>query len=1177
MEATSPAPNPAEAATGASISEPAERAAQPVAAGAAVGPEQPVLPAPTVSKVGDEPESPPVVAPPTPAVPKVPSGARNESGPKPEPAQESRPAAPAQPAAPDRFAATAYMPLRRSLRPRRAKAAPAAPVAKPPTPAPSSPSPRRAREAQRAAPSRKRKSHHGKRLPPVRKQRFVGLKNQGATCYINCIVQSMFHLPRFRELVDTVDADPQQHPVTHALQRVFRGLLVSRLAVSTRSLTAALKLDANLQQDVHEYLCLVLTRMETELKGTPAADTVTKMFNGMVENRLEYVGINKEGSAKQQVCPQLSLRVKGCQGLKDALEQYASPERIQHRVDGHKDMVQVDKRTVFVSFPPVLPLSLNRFEYDKSKQKACKIHQRFSFPTSIDLDRLTSESAEPPPDGVAGPSAATRASSRDDTDVGPHVLHSIFVHAGSAESGHYKVYIRPDARLSQEEDNEDAKAGSGPGELRDDGTWYCFDDDNVSKVSYDEAVLKAFGKGKIEKQADASDDPAAAAAQGGGSRNNNRGKTAYMLIYARASEAAYTPTFSEETRRKIERMEMARERHAAAAVQAQKKAAIAASLKRMACDGCGKNLSKRGIRKDGSIAYRACRTEGCSGSGSSASMRKKRRRIREGKTAANSDISDSDSPAPNARLSLTEIRDAVNKALKDSGGSYSLVQRLAKILAEESKRIEAEKHAETNATVKSSVAPVTMGEERGGGYSRSLRRRKSRDQIAAEEDRMRKYKEQCKQLTTPQPNRLFCADRLMSTWSRKPQTPIAEHRRFLLSSWMGQSDSVKHKYKVMCARFRDLDSQGKGRVREAMDEHKRFVSEVPDAFDERCRERVRSKARKRTTTRKRKARSPRGPKSPRKNRRKVDVAQDQTENGDALASAVQARRSRQERARDRAMRKSAAMAQAFIVETVGAARKTTASKETIVEKAADAASSAKPGRLTCPCCGHAFSTERTLRRHLLGDTPKCRRESPPMDDAKRAELLKDAYELVKPYRRGSRAKKQVAKSPPAVRAPSKPTPVAAPETAPVVVPDVAPVVVPEMASQTTPKNVIMDVVNTTPENAPSTRPEMPKAPPKAVPEPVALATAPVLASEDEKQRSGSVQTPCAVVAPDLSAQLATDPQLLQDAVFVEATLVEPSLGPQGFASGDVACIALAKPVVLPKSSATPEPASILQV
>lgn len=42
----------------------------------------------------------------------------------------------------------------------------------------------------------------------VQRSPFVGLINQGATCYLNALLQSLFVIPQFRELVLSVPFQP---------------------------------------------------------------------------------------------------------------------------------------------------------------------------------------------------------------------------------------------------------------------------------------------------------------------------------------------------------------------------------------------------------------------------------------------------------------------------------------------------------------------------------------------------------------------------------------------------------------------------------------------------------------------------------------------------------------------------------------------------------------------------------------------------------------------------------------------------------------------------------------------------------------------------------------------------------------------------------------------------------
>jgi len=90
---------------------------------------------------------------------------------------------------------------------------------------------------------------------------MVGLENLGATCYLNALLQMLFHLNHFREAVYSLPhaSEVLADSTTLALQSVFYRLQSSRSAVSTADLTRAFGWNTNesfLQQDV-QVLCRV--------------------------------------------------------------------------------------------------------------------------------------------------------------------------------------------------------------------------------------------------------------------------------------------------------------------------------------------------------------------------------------------------------------------------------------------------------------------------------------------------------------------------------------------------------------------------------------------------------------------------------------------------------------------------------------------------------------------------------------------------------------------------------------------------------------------------------------------------------------------------------------------------------------------------------------------------------
>eukprot|EP00900_Chrysochromulina_parva_P009276 jgi/Chrpa1/1834/Chrysochromulina_OHIO_Genome00015925-RA len=86
-----------------------------------------------------------------------------------------------------------------------------------------------------------------------REGQWVGLRNQGATCYLNSLVQALFMTPSFR----------------------------ASYAVSTEGLTSALKWGpVSRQQDVHEFWTMLCERIEADLKGTAHGTLVEDLFQG---------------------------------------------------------------------------------------------------------------------------------------------------------------------------------------------------------------------------------------------------------------------------------------------------------------------------------------------------------------------------------------------------------------------------------------------------------------------------------------------------------------------------------------------------------------------------------------------------------------------------------------------------------------------------------------------------------------------------------------------------------------------------------------------------------------------------------------------------------------------------------------------------------------------------------
>jgi ubiquitin C-terminal hydrolase len=343
----------------------------------------------------------------------------------------------------------------------------------------------------------------------VRSEGYVGLANQGATCYLNSLVQALYMLPSFRKRVFNFRHNPDLHGAVEKcipaqLQHLFAKLrLSSRPYVSTKALTKSFgwgSAEGFQQHDVQELFCTLMDALE---RSTPNDVSFAKdLFQGKSSDYLKGEGFCRR---KDPVAfNNLMVPIQGHSTLESAMRAYFKPDVLdganQYELEKGKK-VDALKGVEINSLPSIFVINLGRFIFDYQTMRRVKINDACSFPETINMDEMlkgyvcnTNNNSvdhskgkkdainENKENGMKKNDAATtstngsfiQSNSSPLKQLGEYELIATMVHSGTTHGGHYRAFIRGNNKNNDKE-------------------FYNFNDSFVSKLSKEE-VVTMFGR-----------------------------------------------------------------------------------------------------------------------------------------------------------------------------------------------------------------------------------------------------------------------------------------------------------------------------------------------------------------------------------------------------------------------------------------------------------------------------------------------------------------------------------------------------------------------------------------------------------------------------------------------------------------------------------------------------------
>nr|XP_023674608.1 ubiquitin carboxyl-terminal hydrolase 24 isoform X1 [Paramormyrops kingsleyae] len=386
-------------------------------------------------------------------------------------------------------------------------------------------------------------------LPPVDSRSisgFVGLKNGGATCYMNAVFQQLYMQPGLPEAFLSIEDDTENpdESVFYQVQSLFGHLMESKLQYYVPENFWKIfkmwnkELYVREQQDAYEFFTSLVDQLDEHLKKIGREQIFKNTFQGVFSDQ-KICKDCPHRYEREETFMALNLGVTSCQSLEISLDQFVRGEVLEgsnaYYCEKCKEKRTTVKRTCIKSLPGVLVIHLMRFGFDWESGRSIKYDEQIRFPWVLNMEPYTVSgtarqdcSADHGENGRSGELGSGGSPRKKVTISENYELVGVVVHSGQAHAGHYYSFIK---------DRRGAARGK----------WYKFNDNVVEEFDMNDETLEyeCFGgeyRPKVYDQSNPYPDV------------RRRYWNAYMLFYQRISDQN-SPVLPKKSRVSVMRQE----------------------------------------------------------------------------------------------------------------------------------------------------------------------------------------------------------------------------------------------------------------------------------------------------------------------------------------------------------------------------------------------------------------------------------------------------------------------------------------------------------------------------------------------------------------------------------------------------------------------------------------------